>query len=272
MGLSCCTYASDISKLELPFKEVILSAIPIADELIIINSNQNNNEEIYDILDELYEQGDKQNFLDKIKTFDIPFPKRLRKNCYVLQRSNAIAQCTKEWILLLDGDEVLHEEDYDKIYKLMEIGDKEGYIAFNFKVLHFYRDYKHYKTSDWWYKKRPMLFKNNLGIFDGYRSWIENGEIKTEYTSDLTTWNYQPLMKYSKDTSVRAFHYGYVRSDECMLQKYNEMETWFHNDNKTQKDRWVWDMNDTEIYVSHHPKVMQERINIHMKEHLEYYV
>lgn len=276
MSLSCCTYASDVQKLELPFREVIESTLPIADEIIIINSDTSNG---IDSLGENFESSVQRtiyklkNKIDynKLKMYHIPFPKRLRKNCYVLQRSNAIAQATKDWILLLDGDEVLNNEDYDKIYQAMELGDKEGYIAFTFKVLHHYRDYRHINTSEWYYKRRPYLFRNNLGIFDGYRSWMENGKIVTDYTSDLTTWDYKPLMDYAKHTSIRIHHMGYVRSDECMLNKYNEMETWFHDDNYSQKSKWEWNMNECEVYDGTLPKVLDELVEEHKKLHPNYY-
>ena len=54
--LSVCTYASSAKKLELPFKEVILSALPITDELIIINCDDyrhDNLSEVDDIINDL---------------------------------------------------------------------------------------------------------------------------------------------------------------------------------------------------------------------------
>jgi len=275
--LSICTYASDAKRLELPFKEVILSALPITDELIIINSDDNICDEVDDDLKELFYYNDlyKKMFTDgKIKIFDIPFPKRLRKNCYVMQRTNALMQASCDYILLLDGDEVLHENSYERIKLAMEL----GYDAYTFKVKHFWRDYNHFIWGEWWYPQRPYLVKNNLGIFDGYRSWLENGKIKTEYTSDLTTWDYKPVMDFAKRTSIELFHYGYVRSDECMLNKYNEMETWFHDDNKSQKKEWDWNMSAygttdlVERFEGIHPKVMKERIEEHKARYMRYYM
>src|SRR4030067_3395328 len=275
--LSICTYASDAKRLELPFKEVILSALPITDELIIINSDDNICDEVDDVLKELFYYNDlyKKMFTDgKIKIFDIPFPKRLRKNCYVMQRTNALMQASCDYVLLLDGVEVLHENSYERIRLAMGL----GHDACTFKVKHFWRDYNHFIWGEWWYPQRPYLFRNNLGIFDGYRSWLENGRIKTEYTSDLTTWDYKPVMDFAKRTSIELFHYGYLRSDECMLNKYNEMETWFHDDNKSQKKEWEWNMSAygttdlVEKFEGTHPKVMQERIEEHKARYMRYYL
>jgi len=283
--LSVCTYASSAKKLELPFKEVILSALPITDELIIINCDDyrhDNLSEVDDIINDLKlncEQFKSFNsgttpVTGNFKMFHIPFPKRLRKNCYVMQRTNALMQASCDYILLLDGDEVLHENSYERIKLAMEL----GHDAYTFKVKHFWRDYNHFIWGEWWYSQRPYLFRNNLGIFDGYRSWLENGKIKTEYTSDLTTWDYKPVMDFAKRTSVELFHYGYLRSDECMLNKYNEMETWFHNDNKSQKKEWDWNMSAygttdlVERFEGIHPKVMKERIEEHKARYMRYYV
>ena len=202
--LSICTFCSNPISYEFPLKELILSALPICDEFILINGdnierdrydyNLENDSEVEKIINQIYEV-ETDAYLNKIKIYYNPWEPRMRRNAMVLQKSNAISHCTSDYVLCLDADETLHEEDFSKIKKAMEL----GHDFYTFRVLHFWRDYDHIiggenkaDPGEQWYKKRPYLFKNNLGIFDGYRYIPE--ENRCRYTSDLTTWQYEPIM------------------------------------------------------------------------------
>ena len=271
--LSVCTFCSDPITQEFPFKEVVLSALPIADEIVIINGDnilvddylmaeELGEDKLYEksetdkiIIDTFYQYGKGDYYSPDLKIYYNKWESRMRRNMMVLQKSLAISHCTCDYILALDGDEVLHEKDYDKIKQAMEL----GHDAYTFKVLHFYRDYQHYKVArsgDQWYERRPYLFKNNLGIFDGYRH-IKDGIC--QYTSDLTTWDYKPVMDSAKHTSIEIFHYSFVRSEKSMLEKQNAIEKRHHPDWEDLTE-WNWDMSNTKKFEETHPKVMNERI------------
>lgn len=246
-SLSICTFCSEPASKEFPFEEVILSALPIADEIIVVNGDQRPNSETDAILSSIG--------TGNIKVYHNPWEPRMRRNMMVLQKSLAISHATKDYVLVLDGDEVLHEDDYPKIRKAISL----DYAIYTLRVIHFYKDYNTIKiarSGDQWYERRPVLFKNNLGIFDGYRYIPE--EDRCRYTSDLTTWNYEPIMDFAKHTSIRIFHYGWVRSDRAMLEKQNAIEKRHHPDFEGLKE-WKWDLSNTEIFDGTHPKPMLER-------------
>lgn len=257
MSLSIVTFVSEPIIKEFPFKELLLSAIPIADEIVIISGEKGahtsfGNQGIAQIIDEIANEG---NDTTKMNLFFNPWEPRMRRNMMVLQKSIAISHATCDYVLALDGDEVLHEKDYDKINRAMLLGQD----AYSFRVKHFYKDYKHIKSvrsDDQWYERRPYLFKNGLGIFDGYR-YIES-EGKCRYTSDLTTWDYEPVVAIP--TSIEVFHYSFVRSKEAMLDKTNAIEK-RHHPNWKDLESWSWDMSNTEEFKGTHPKSMEDRIS-----------
>jgi len=276
--LSVVMAASNPVTMEFPLRECILSALPAVDEIILINGDNVDLErgdqdfyisEVEDVLrdmkNEYWENYDDSFecawYSGKIKRVFLPWKESFRKNMESLAKSAAISQATKDYVLLLDCDEVLHEEDYDKIKQCMEIGKD----AYSFRTLHFYRDYKHYKIAGagngYWYNHRPKLFKNGLGIWDGYQSWIDKeGKLHTEYTADLITWDYKPVHSFSVKTSITCYHYGYVRSDKAMLAKHNAIEKRYHPDH-IDLTEFNWDMSETAEYTGTHPKVMEDKIN-----------
>lgn len=253
--LSVCLACSYPITLDYPLEECILSINPIADEIIIINGDHYPRKEMEMVIDKLAINADELG--DKIKMYDLPWNDAMRINMFTIANSAGMAQCTKDYVLWLDADEVIHEDDYEKIYKCMEL----GMDAYSFRTIHFYRDYNHFKIPKGiWYNHRPKLFKNGLGIWDGYQSWIDGiGKLKCDYTSDLITWDYKPVHSFSKKTTISIYHYGWVMSDKVVLEKKNRTETRFHPD-WVPLTKWEWNMSDTEEFKGTHPAVMKDRI------------
>lgn len=255
-SLSVALSCSNPISMDFPLKECIQSIVPIADEIIIVNGDKiefDSYGEVHQVLNDYFQH------IEKImRIYHLPWRDSFRKNMSLLSKTAAISQCTKDYILLLDADEVIHEKDYERIKKCLEI----GHDAYSFRTIHFYRDYDHYKVNgERWYNHRPKLFKNGLGIWDGYQSWISEWDevIIREYTADLVTWDYEPVHEFSKQTKIDIFHYGYTRKPEIMLKKQNNIEKRHHPDWK-ELDKWIWDMSDTKEFKGAHPEVMEERI------------
>jgi len=65
----------------------------------------------------------------------------------------------------LQADEVLHEDDYDKIYKSMEENlDDERIEGLLFNYIHFFGSYKTYIRSYHWYQTEVRIIRNHIGI------------------------------------------------------------------------------------------------------------
>lgn len=254
--LSVALTCSDPISLDFPLIECFNSVLPIADEIVLVNGDMDQTH------GEVNQCMRKFNFIGSTKfdVYHLPWRDSFRKNMSLIAKTASISQCTGDYVLLLDADEVIHERDYDKISQCIEKGED----AYSFSTIHFYRDYFHYKKyGERWYNFRPKLFKNGLGIWDGYQSWIEEvgfaSGIKREYTADLVTWDYKPVHEFSKRVNIQVYHYGWCRKPEVMLKKQNNIEKRHHPDYEEMK-QWEWDMSNTEVFIGTHPEVMKERI------------
>lgn len=110
------------------------------------------------------------------------------------QKNYAREQCTKDWILFLDGDEIL-SDNCDKMKQLLEKAEADGCDAISFQGHHFIYSLA---TEDavneihWW---RARCFKNLPEIkFEGINHEITVGFKKLGLVDDM-----------------RIFHMGYVR-------------------------------------------------------------
>ncbi len=281
--LSVVTTCSHAVSKEFYLKELIESVWEIADEIVIINGDKSNHPSYSEVAETIY--YDKQckygiwyestdsslnktitrKLHDKIKIYHNPWQKRLGCMMGRLQRSLAISHATKDYIMLLDADEIIHEKDHDKIRKCLEL----GHTAYAWHTLHFYKDYNTVKiTGGSWYDYRANLFKNNSYIFDFHDS--NNGYQGTIYANmedNERDRKYLPLIEHPdcKKTSIEVFHYGHVRSDKVYLQKTNEINASYHPNHKN-KTKVEWDLSNTMLFAGDHPKVMKERIERFINE------
>ncbi len=250
MTLSVVTAVNEPLTREFYLKELLISAIPIADEIVIISGEQGGhtsygNQEIAQILDELSKEGYD---LTKINMFFNPWEVRMKKNMYWMQKSVAISHATCDYVLRLDADEVIHEKDYDKIKQCLEL----GHDAYTFKTLHFYKDFNTLKggknkvdDNNPWYERRPYLFKNGLGIYENQQDLVDvNG-------------NYLDC----KHTSVEIFHVGHVRGKKAYIDKKNAIEKSYHEDWEDITE-FEWDKEGLSKFEGIHPKAMEERVGI----------
>jgi len=122
-SLSVVTCCSDAISKEFYLKELIESVWDIADEIIVINGDK------WDGLIPWKSETDSlitsiknkhEDFL-KLERYHNPWQKRMGCIMPRLQKSIAISHATKDYILLLDADEVIHEKDHEKIKACLEL-------------------------------------------------------------------------------------------------------------------------------------------------------
>ena len=264
--LSVVTTCSEAVSKEFYLKELIESVWEIADEVIVINGDpeQSNSHlsETYGLLWDNFAK-DKDQYggkeIGKIKIYRNPWQKRMGCMMGRLQRSLAISHASSDYIMLLDSDEIIHEQDHDKIRKCLEL----GHIAYAWHTLHFYKDYNTVKIpGNGWYDYRANLFKNNSYIFDMHDSYSGyQGTVYATMGDEERDRRYLPLISHAdcKKTSIEVFHFGHVRSDKVYLQKTNEINKSYHPNWKNET-KVKWDMENTEAFTGTHPEIMKERI------------
>lgn len=265
--LSVATYVDNPLSKEFYLKELIESVWNIADEIIVVNGDKEGRSPYSETYKLIYDIEEERNDFNKIKVYHNPWEWRMGKNMGRLQRSLAVSHCTKDYVLLLDADEIIHEVDHDKIRKAMEL----GHDVYSFKTLHFYRHFyqilQGQNPSDppnEFYVYRPKMFKNGLGILDMH-------DYKGNY-SGLITFDGRDCQEISKRTSIRIFHVGHVRSKESYVRKTNDIERSYHphhHDIKVDEFDWPW-QSACIPYDGDYPKVLVSRIKLFENKYGKY--
>ena len=229
--------------------EGIKSALLFADEVIVMDGGSTDNtiEEIKKIND------------NRVKIYCNKWLDSLGKGMYAINKSLAIGRCSSDWCILMDSDEVFHEEDVNQIKRIPEsLGD--NFIAAEFHTLHFYRDYQHVMNGcpDWkdLYNKKIYMVKNGL--------CIHHGAVGMEADAHVDN-NGQPIPRENIFTSkVKMYHYGHVRSNEAYARKTNKLHgthsAWKSKKLMPEDINWL-PYDKLNKFNGTHPVVMGERIN-----------
>ena len=134
MKVSGFTFIRNAIKYDFPILEAITSILPIVDEFIV-NVGQSEDDTlglIRSIKDE------------RIKIVESVWDETMKKDGQVLgvQQDIALSQCTGDWAFLLQGDEVVHEDDLEIIRSAMERYLGQPHIlGLIFRMVHFKGDY-----------------------------------------------------------------------------------------------------------------------------------
>ena len=261
MKISGFTMLKNASKLYYPVKQSIMSALPIVDEFIVAlgdcDADDSSRAEIESI-------GSA-----KVRIIDSPWDieKYPRGMEHAHQTDIARAACSGDWLLYLQADEVLHEEDHEKIAGRCRqlLGDKEveGLI---FNYLHFWGDYGHYHLSHGWYPHEIRIIRNDPEI----HSWESAQSFRRIPGFDGINYRQQQGTHKLNVASVdaRIFHYGWVRPPSYMMAKRQAFDT-NHKGRKQAADIYLHapkefdygPLNLLEEFRGSHPAVMKEWIS-----------
>jgi hypothetical protein len=181
--------------------ECITSALPIVDEFVV-NVGRSEDETL-----ELIRSISSP----KIKIIETIWDDGLRKDgrIFGIQQDLALSHCTGDWALLLQADEVLHEQDYPVIQDSMKGYFREPQVlGLVFRMLHFKGDY--WSLDPWMYRKATRIVRNNARI----RSTVDCCDFVTEGSSRM--------IKSGPDgrlIKARIFHYGWVKDRRVLQEK-----------------------------------------------------
>jgi glycosyltransferase involved in cell wall biosynthesis len=226
-----------------PFKESVLSVLPLCDEFII--NCGDSEDHTLSICEQLRNQ-----FPNQIKIIKSVWQKENQTGGYQLkeQTNRAMAECQGKWLFYIQADEVFHEDDYPKIREAVQIANAMDEVdGLVFDYLHFYADYSHIAQGRNWYRREVRAFKNGRGIqsfrdAQGFR--IEKNRLKA-LCSD-----------------ARVFHYGYVRSIPSLKKKVQEMSQWWGESPPKEEDSvQIYRPVGLRPFKDAHPKVMRETIS-----------
>lgn len=224
MTKTISTYISTINSLffQSTLEQTIRQSLLFSDE-IIVSMSKLTSDGTYDLLDSLHSEYPN---IIKIYIYDEDLNTEDNQDIYAHIKTFSLRKCTKDYCILQDDDECIHEKYADYIKQLPDMYHQT--IAFRFNTIHFYRSYDRYQNSSNWYRKKIYMTKNISSIKHGRVEIDPDNHIIFDEKSK----RYVALDSLSKpnviDTPVTSFHYGWCRNDAILLfKKYlQEIQFW----------------------------------------------
>jgi glycosyltransferase involved in cell wall biosynthesis len=244
MTVSGFTFIRNGITFDYPFRESILSLLPLVDELVVAvgNSDDGTRASVESI-------GS-----PKIRILDTVWDPALRQGGAILaQQTNlALDAISGDWGFYLQGDEILHEHDHAIIRSSLELAHHDSrFDGVLFNYIHFYGSYDWVGHSRKWYRREIRLIRNGIGI----RSWGDAQGFRRDG---------KKLNVLKSD--ARIFHYGWVKPPKAQQAKQRSFHRLWHSDgwvNKKmgQRDEYSYaDGGRLRRFTGTHPSVMSERI------------
>ena len=212
MKVSAFTFIKNGELLGYPFLESIKSVLPIVDEFVInIGRSEDNTVELIKSIED-----------KKIRIIESEWNDTMRDRGFVYGQQKMIAQynCTGDWAFYIEGDEVYHENDLEKIKNSMLTNLKNPAVeALVFDFYHFYGNGNSVLNSPGWYRSEARIIKNSI------RSYAPDGLFWLILSS-----NKKGRYPRAKKTGVTCYHYGWVRSEKKMNLKSQKVQKYWGND------------------------------------------
>ncbi|MFT5224605.1 MAG: glycosyltransferase involved in cell wall biosynthesis [Polaribacter sp.] len=255
-SLSICNWSNEIMlvsglsvvkngiRLGYPFLESIRSAISICDEFVVVVDP--GEDDSLAVLREL------QSNEPKLKIIETQWSRKVTpQKCVLAQQTNlGLHQCQGDWVLYLQANEVLRNDDLEHLKSLMvKHKDDQQVEAMLFERLTFWADYNHVLKV---YPDRYI-----------YTARIVRPHIGTQSIRDAMSFavfdNWSTRGRYPRaiDTGVNVYRYGKVLSPAVMKRKQSEA---VHESIRDSDKEFFYDEVPGQYVVEfrgEHPRVMQ---------------
>ena len=237
MKVSAFTFIKNGQILGYPFLQSIQSILSIVDEFVI-NVGQSEDDTLLMI---------KSLANPKIRIIESHWNNLMQDRGYVYGQQKMIAQfnCTGDWAFYIEGDEVYHEDELEKIKKSMELHLNDSNVeALVFDFYHFYGNTNSILNSPGWYRSEARIIKNSV------RSYAPDGLFWLVLDS-----NKKGRYPYAKHTGASCYHYGWARSESQMNLKSTKVQQYWNKEhvkiNYSQMDKSI-----IQEFKGTHPKII----------------
>ncbi len=231
--------------MDYPFRESILSALPLCDVFIV--SVGQSEDDTYEAVLDLARQD------PRIQVWQSTWDLSNRQGGSVLAiETNKVLDHlpAADWVLYLQADEVIHEADYGRIRKAMEENlmdlRVEGLL---FDYVHFYGSYAWVGASRRWYRREVRII----------RPWREIRAYR-----DAQGFRRGGKKLRVRPTEARIFHYGWVRPPQKQAEKLRRLHRYWHEDawiEASLQNGFSYDLSlPLRRFEGTHPAVMRSRI------------
>lgn len=248
MIISGLTIIRNGVRLDYPFLEAIRSALPICDEYVVVvgSSDDHTLEAIEGLRD------------PKMRVIESVWSDRIKPQRYVLSQQTNIGLhlCRGDWVICLQGNEVLHESSLPILARIMKKHNKDRQVeALLFERLTFWGDYHHVIAV------YPERFKFTPRIVRPYLGTYAVRDAMSFAVFD----NFSTRGRYPRsiDTGENIFRYGRVQS----AQQYQEKLTGAihfaeHPETELSNHYYYRDVPRQFVrrFTGSHPAVMAERL------------
>lgn len=271
MKISGFSMARNADKLYYPLKQAIESVLPLVDEFVVAIGQGDEDDRTRDIIAGI--KSDKLKIIDTV--WDIEkYPRGME---HAHQTDIAKEQCTGDWLIYLQADEVIHEKDLTAIREacFTYLNDKEveGFIL---QYKHFWGDYDHYHHSHGWYPYEIRIIRNRPAI----HSWESAQSFRRIPHFDGLNYRQKEGTFKLKVVKIDAtvYHYGWVRPPDLMTRKNKAFLTNHRGKEKAEQhfeNKYIpfdyGPLQHLKKFDGTHPAVMQEWINqFDWKDQLQY--
>lgn len=258
MKISGFTMVKNAEKYYFPIKESIMSALPIVDEFIVaLGKGDDNTRELIESIGS-----------DKVKIFDRVWDEQdfIDGKIFAKETDFAYSQCSGDWCIYLQADELIHEKDFDEILNACrKYQDDKRVDGFLFGYYHFFGDYEHHLPYHGWLKNEIRVIRNSKNFFS-YKDAVSFRKDDNQKLSVIEL------------PTARIYHYGWVRPPYLMQSKKKEQDSMHHGRSKAEgfyklrPDEFDYGpLGRIKLFDKTHPAAMKEMILRHdWKEKLNY--
>lgn len=245
--ISGFTFVRNGVQFDYPFTESLRSLAPLVDELVVFvgKGTDATPARVAEVASE---------YPGRFKIFESVWDESLRKDGLVLsQQTNlAIGKCSGDWGVYLQADEVLHEEDLEKIRRAIVACHNDPEVdGLLFDYVHFYGDFQVINRNPSAYRREVRAIRLSRGI----ESWKDAQGFRRK----LADGSMEKLRV--KHSGARIFHYGWVRPPEVMKEKTQAMDKLYHPDGEGTGDNHRYKrIYGLERFTGTHPRVMAARV------------
>lgn len=238
------TFVRNGVKFEFPFRQAILSILPVCDEVYVAVGKSDD-----DTLNAVRSLG------PKIKIIETVWDESLKKGGVVLANETDKAfraiPDDYDWAFYIQGDEIVHEKYLPIIKTAMEQWLHDKYVdGLLFKYLHFYGGYDYVGARHSWYRREIRVVRNNKAIY----SYRDAQGFRKDNNKKLKV----------KLIDAYIYHYGWVRSPKVMQSKIVSNLSLYNNGKLLTPKQEEYQYEDPEHPVikfdGTHPEVMKELV------------
>jgi hypothetical protein len=245
MKISGFSFACNAESLGYPVVESVRSVLPLCDEFIMaVGKGSDRTRDLISAIND-----------PKIRIIDTVWPDKKESSDHIFrQQANlALCECSGDWCLHIQCDEVVHEDDLAHIRKrCSELAGDKNVEAMLFNWIHFWGDYDHYQVNHRFFKRDIRIVRNRIGA----QSYLDSQSFRK---------NGKKLRAVQLD--ARIFHYNMVRPPHLMRTKQIAMEKMYSDKNEVDK-RYNGAPHDFDYgplaglprYKGTHPAVMAQKI------------